>query len=187
MDAREQADEIVLTPEREHRVDQIVADTSLALLDLEAVGEEVRELLLNASKKNIFELPEIVTASLKKHSLQSETKIVLQYYRNYSERCTSQREGILGTSRSLIDQEEAGQAVQLVRQTDRHRHRRGRHVIALPDRLVVIADRLGDRRSFALRGGVIAAHQPLKFGELADHAGDEIGLGQSRRALGLVG
>ena len=41
MDAGEQADEIVLTAEREHRVDQVVADARFALLDLEAVGEEV--------------------------------------------------------------------------------------------------------------------------------------------------
>ena len=40
-DAGEQADEIVLAAEREHRVDQVVADAGFALLDLEAVGEEV--------------------------------------------------------------------------------------------------------------------------------------------------
>jgi len=41
MDAGEQADEIVLPAQREHRVDQVMADASLALLDLETVGEEV--------------------------------------------------------------------------------------------------------------------------------------------------
>jgi hypothetical protein len=40
MDAREQADEIVLSAKREHRVDQVVPDARLALLDLETVGEE---------------------------------------------------------------------------------------------------------------------------------------------------
>ena len=39
-DAGEQADEVVLAAEREHRVDQIVTDAGLALLDFEAVGEE---------------------------------------------------------------------------------------------------------------------------------------------------
>ena len=44
-DAGEQADEIVLAAEREHRVDQVVADPGFALLDLEAVGEEVENAL----------------------------------------------------------------------------------------------------------------------------------------------
>ena len=46
MDAGEQADEIVLPAKREHSVDQIVTDARLALLDLEAVGEEVEQLPL---------------------------------------------------------------------------------------------------------------------------------------------
>ena len=43
MDAGEQADEIVLATESEHGVDQIVADASFALLDLEAIGEEIEK------------------------------------------------------------------------------------------------------------------------------------------------
>ena len=46
MDAGEQADEIVLPAECEYRVDQVVTDARLALLDLEAVGEEVEQLPL---------------------------------------------------------------------------------------------------------------------------------------------
>ena len=40
MNAGEQADEIVLPTEREHRVDQVVANARLTLLDLEAVNKE---------------------------------------------------------------------------------------------------------------------------------------------------
>ena len=36
----------------------------------------------------------------------------------------------------------------------------------------------------ALQRRVVAAHQALQFGELADHLGDEVGLGEPRRALG---
>ncbi len=43
MDPGEQADEVVLLAEREDGVDQVVADAGLALLDLEAVGEEGRQ------------------------------------------------------------------------------------------------------------------------------------------------
>ena len=44
MDPGEQADEIILTAECEHRVDQIVADTRFALLNFEAVGEEIKKI-----------------------------------------------------------------------------------------------------------------------------------------------
>ena len=80
--------------------------------------------------------------------------------------------------------EEAGNGIQLVRQAHRHRHRVGRDRVALPDRLVMVADRGGDAGVFALRGGVIAAHQALELGELADHAGDEVGLAETRGAVG---
>ena len=43
MDAGEQADEVVLAAEREDRVDQVVAHAGFALLNLEAVGEEVEK------------------------------------------------------------------------------------------------------------------------------------------------
>ena len=44
VDAGEQADEIVLPAEREHRVDQVVADAGFALLDFETVGKKVEQL-----------------------------------------------------------------------------------------------------------------------------------------------
>ena len=40
MDAGEKADEIVLAAEREHRVDEVVADAGFALLDFEAIDQE---------------------------------------------------------------------------------------------------------------------------------------------------
>ena len=51
----------------------------------------------------------------------------------------------------IADAEEGAKRVQLVRQADRNRHRRGRHLVALPDRLVMIADGVGDGVGLALR------------------------------------
>ena len=42
MDAGEQAEEIVLATESEDGIYQVMTDTRLALLDLEAVGEEIQ-------------------------------------------------------------------------------------------------------------------------------------------------
>ena len=58
VDAAEQADQIVLPAEREHRVDQVVADACFTLLDFEAVGKEGQENLRKGV--NIFELPPIM-------------------------------------------------------------------------------------------------------------------------------
>ena len=43
MNPRQQPDKIVLPAKREHGVDQIVANTCFALLDFEAVGEEIEQ------------------------------------------------------------------------------------------------------------------------------------------------
>ena len=51
----------------------------------------------------------------------------------------------------------------------------------------MIAQRIGDRVRLALRPCQIAPDNALKLGEFANHAGDEVGLGQARRALGLIG
>src|SRR3569623_592561 len=47
----------------------------------------------------------------------------------------------------------------------------------------MLAARRGDLDRNTLGTGIIAAQQPLQYGELADHAGDEIGLGEPRGAL----
>ncbi len=165
MHAGKQADKVVLAAKREDRVDQVVADTCLALLDLEAVGEEVEEVALG----------------------NAETKVVVLYDADNTQRRTTKCEGVFRSGGLLIDREETAQRIQLVRQAHRHRHRCGRNVVALPDRLVVIADRVGDGIGQALGAGVVAAHQALQFGKLADHLGDQIGLGEPRRLFGHFG
>ena len=67
----------------------------------------------------------------------------------------------------------------------RPRHRRraeirtGRRRIGFDaDRQVVVIDRLPDRFRLPFLAGVDAAHRPLQLGELEDHVGREIGLGE---------
>ncbi len=50
----------------------------------------------------------------------------------------------------------------------------------------MVLDGAGDRFILALRLRVIAAHQALHFREFTDHFGEQIRLGELRRALGLV-
>jgi hypothetical protein len=131
MDAGEQADEIILPAEREHRVDQVVADAGFALLDLEAVGEESRRspsANQRECRSGCFGL--IISTAGSRSIKRTPSR-------------TAQRKGILGASRLLINREEARSVSSLSASAHRHRHRRGRHVVALPDRLVVIADRVG--------------------------------------------
>jgi hypothetical protein len=51
----------------------------------------------------------------------------------------------------------------------------------------MVADGVGDPGVFALGAGEVAADQALEFRELADHAGDEIGLAQAGGAGREVG
>ena len=48
---------------------------------------------------------------------------------------------------------------------------------------VVLVDGLGDDRISPLQKGVFAPHDPLKFGEFADHLGVQVGLGEQRRLV----
>ena len=47
-------------------------------------------------------------------------------------------------------------------------------------------DGIGDQRVLLLIERIVAAHHALQLGELADHAGNEIGLGHDRRPLGKI-
>ena len=81
MDAGEQADEIVLAAEREHRVDQVVADAGFALLDLEAVGEEVENALTidpACTLPMLFSI-EIMSTQLARHRTESDIGIIQRF------------------------------------------------------------------------------------------------------------
>ena len=75
------------------------------------------------------------------------------------------------------------QRVDLVGKRQRHADRRGRAGVVGTERLVMLGDGVGDARVFAVMQRVVAAHDPLQLGELADHAGREIGLCEMRRSL----
>ena len=78
----------------------------------------------------------------------------------------------------LADGEEADEQVQLVRQRHRDRYGGGGDRVGRPARRVVIADGVGDQPLLAVVQRVVAAHHALQFGELADHAGDQVRLGE---------
>jgi hypothetical protein len=104
---------------------------------------------------------------------------------DHPQRRPPQRIGVLAPGRLLVDRPEADQRVELVGERDGDRDRVGRHAVARAERLVVLLEARRPR-VLALRQRVVAAHQALQLGELADHLGHEIGLGELRRALGLL-
>ncbi len=97
-----------------------------------------------------------------------------------------QSKRILRPRRLLINREEPDQRIQLVGQRHRHRQRRGRHGVRRTLRLVVVPHSIGDGVRIAGGAGVIAAHDPLQFGELPDHGGRQVSLGQLRGGLRLI-
>ena len=62
-----------------------------------------------------------------------------------------------------------------------------RQRVAGEARLVVVFDGEGDVLGLAVVARVVAAHDALQLGELADHVGQQVGLGQQRGAVGLRG
>ena len=112
--------------------------------------------------------------------MSGRRSVVLEHDPDHPERRAPQRVGVLAARRLLVDRPETHQRIELVGERDGGRDGIGRNAVARPLRLVMIFDRRRDVGGFALRLRVILAHQPLQFGEFADHFGDEIGLGELR-------
>src|SRR3546814_12109084 len=108
MDPREQADEIILAGAiffsgSEYRVDQVVANAGLALLDLEAVGEEVEQ----------FAFADPKPQAAFRHDVDD------------AQTGPAERARVFRTGRLLADRANAAARIPLIRQRHGHRSRRG--------------------------------------------------------------
>ena len=130
--------------------------------------------------------PASCRSACQKHRNQAQSDLVVQHDPDHPQRRPSQRIGILAPGRLFVDRPEPDQRVDLVGERDSDRDRIGRHQVVRSLRLVVVLAGCGDGCVLALRLGVVAAHQALQFGEFADHLGQQVGLGELRRAPGLV-
>ena len=96
----------------------------------------------------------------------------------------AQRERVLLAGRLQADGPDADQGFQLVGQRHGEAGVRRRQGVAGEARLVVLG---GGQRHFlvlAVVAGVVGAHDALQLGELADHVGQQVGLGQLGAAFG---
>ena len=120
-------------------------------------------------------------------AVQVQPQAVFHDQADDAERGAAQRVGVLGAGRLFVDREEADQGIQLVGQRHGDADRRGRAAVVGAERLVMLRDarRRPGRPAFAQ--GVVAAHDALKLGELSDHAGDQIGLGEPGGQPRLIG
>jgi hypothetical protein len=100
-----------------------------------------------------------------------------------------QAERVLVAAGRVPDAEDAGERVELVGERDADRHRFLRQCAARSLGKVVLLDRGRNRRGFAVVARIVTAHDALQFRKLADHVGEQIGLGEHRGALrhGIVG
>jgi hypothetical protein len=176
------------SPRARNRVDQVVADAASRLLDFEAVGEEVenRQPDRRARHPVTCRNAHAVGARSASNIRAACAGCPIASARLMPQACAppSANGSFEPVGFSPISKNE--HRIQLVRQAHRHRHRRGRHFVALADRLVVVADGVGDFGGQALGAGVVAAHQALQLGELADHLGDEVGLGEAGGLFGPI-
>ena len=86
--------------------------------------------------------------------------------------------------RQLADAEQAGKCFQLVGDGDGAGNVVLRQLVTGEAWLVVFGDGVGDRHRLAIVQRIVATHDALQFRELADHAGDQIGLGETGGATG---
>ncbi len=112
-------------------------------------------------------------------------KLLLDHDADHADRVAAQAERILVAGRLRADAEHAGERLELVGERDRLRHRRlaEAHRPRSAASNAARSRRRPPRLAVVLR--VVAAHQALQLGKLADHVGGQIGLGESRGALGV--
>ncbi len=96
--------------------------------------------------------------------------------------CAPQREGIGRAGGRQTHGETPGERVEAIGEGDDRRDVFLRDVVVGADRLVVVADRIGDLARLAARQRVRAPHLPLKLGKLADHQRHEVALAEVRGA-----
>src|SRR5258708_789329 len=118
--------------------------------------------------------------------MQPESKLIFQYDPDHPECCSPQGIWFVRSTRLLADAPEADQRIDLVSERDTDGNRFSRDAIVRAQRLVVLLYGEGDRSRLTLCTRVISSHQSLQLGEFANHFGDEIGLGQFSRSLGIV-
>ena len=114
---------------------------------------------------------------------QKKRQPILQHNPSHPQRRAPQRVWVLRPCRLLVDRPERDEHVELVGQRHADGDRVGGHAIGGAEGLVMFLDGGLDRRVLALEGGVVAAHEALQFGELADRLGGEVGLGKDGGTL----
>ena len=92
-----------------------------------------------------------------------------------------QAEGVGGAGGLLAHADDADQLVQPVGEADERAQVAARHLLRGAEGLVVVLDGVGDLGVEPLQPRVVAAHDALQLGELAHHAGAEVGLAEPRR------
>ena len=97
-----------------------------------------------------------------------------------------QRKRVAVPCRQVANAEHAHQGFQLVGQRHGHTHSAPRQRVAGKAWLVVVFNGVGHGLGQSIVERVVAAHGALQLGELADHVGHEIGLGQQCGLVGLV-
>ena len=115
---------------------------------------------------------------LAEQGAQFERQLALDQHADHAQRMAAQREGIAVAGRQVADAEHAHQGFELVGQRDHDADGIARQLVAREARLVVVFDRVGHRGIEPVVQRVVAAHGALQLGELADHVGHQVGLGQ---------
>jgi hypothetical protein len=119
-----------------------------------------------------------VSLAAAEQARQVQRQVTLDQHAQHAKRMATQGEGVLVAGGQLADAEHVGQGLQLVRQCDAQADIAARQLVAGEARLVVVLDRIGNVGRIAVVQCVVAAHDALQLGELADHVGQEVSLGQ---------
>ena len=163
---------------RQYRLDGVNSVTFVLIPGAEATEHKVDNIINHVG---ICQLIAIQTHRFFGQGLQVKIEVLLNDNTQHAKCGTTQRKRVFVAFRMLTDTEDTRQSIHLVSNRQRTGYRVRRQVITGKARLILLVQRHCNIFRFAIVTRVVHPHNALGVGELEDHVGHQVALGQQAR------
>ena len=164
---------------RQYRLDRVDAVAFVLIPGTEAAQHKVDHIINHVG---VGQLLTVQTNRFFGQRLQIEIQVLLNDDTQHAQRGATQRKRVFIAFRMLTDTKDTRQGVHLIGNRYRAGHRIRRQRVASKSRLILLVQRHGHVFRFAVMARVVHPHHALGVGELEDHVGHQVALGQQARA-----
>ncbi|CQQ36398.1 Uncharacterised protein [Salmonella enterica subsp. enterica serovar Typhimurium str. DT104] len=168
---------------RQYRLDSVDGVTFILIPGAEATQHKIDHII---DYVGIGQLVAIQTHRFFGQRLQIKSEVLLNDDAQHAQRGTTQRKRVFVAFRMLTNTEDTRQSIHLIGDRQRAGHRVRRQVITGKAWLILFVQRHGHIFRFTIMARVVHPHHALGVGELEDHVGHQVALGEQARTSGVV-